>query len=848
MRAAILHWAMAAATPVDRCAVPTAPRPRPWPLLAWPVVWMLGLGWQLQQAALLAQGWAVGLGVLGLLCLAAARRWALRARVAAAMLMAAGLLAVAYGSTDWRAGQRLQDQLLPSLEGRELLVEGRVQGLVQVKADGLHFVFEPDPAAALLEEGSGRLTEPLPSRLWLVWPTADGVLAAPSALSAGEAWRLPLRLRLPHGQLNPQGFDAELWAFERGLGAVGQVRSGRAAVARRLGGPRWWVPEEALAALRQAARDRILLSGTDPATVGVLAALAVGDQSAIGTAQWTVFRDTGVAHLMSISGLHITLFAALAQVLLAALWRRWPAGVARWPTPQVAHVGGLLLATGYALLSGWGVPAQRTVGMLALGVAMDAAGWRWPALLRGLWAAAGVATLDPWALLQPGFWLSFVAVTWLLAADPQPARLHGPWWRRAGHALAQTWRTQWVVGLGLAPLVVLWFNQWSLAAWPANLVAVPWVTWVITPLTLLGLLLPPAQDLAAWLLAPLLWLTEALARWPWASLAVPASPAWLVAPALLGAGVAVWRLPGVLQALALLLALPVLWPAVRQPAAGDWWLRALDVGQGSAALVRTRTHLLVFDAGPAQRQGEDAGERVIWPALRALGERQIDELLLSHGDLDHIGGAASLLRRLPVVRVRHSMEPEHPVLAGPREALPCQAGQSWTWDGVHCEVLWPPEPAARLQGSTNAASCVLRVEDAQGRALLLTGDIGVAQEAALAPLLRPRAPLSVLVVPHHGSRSSSSEVFLSAARPAVAVMQLGYRNRYGHPHPEVLARYRAAGIDVVRTDVCGGWRWDDAGAACTRDVHRRYWHARPVGDAVQAAGALVAKPESGENE
>ena len=207
----------------------------------------------------------------------------------------------------------------------------------------------------------------------------------------------------------------------------------------------------------------------------------------------------------------------------------------------------------------------------------------------------------------------------------------------------------------------------------------------------------------------MLWLTDTLARWPWASLAVPASPAWLAAPALLGAGVAVWRLPVLLQALALLLALPVLWPAVRQPAPGEWWLRALDIGQGSAALVRTRHHLLLYDAGPAQAPGEDAGERVIWPSLRALGERQIDELLLSHGDLDHIGGAASLLRRLPVGRIRHSLEPNHPVLAGPSAALPCQAGQAWTWDGVRFEVLWPPEPGARRQGRTNAASCVLRV-------------------------------------------------------------------------------------------------------------------------------------------
>ncbi|MBQ0931921.1 DNA internalization-related competence protein ComEC/Rec2 [Ideonella sp. 4Y16] len=839
---------MAAATPDARCAVPLTRQPQPWQLAAWPVVWMLGLAGQLQQAELLPPGvaWAV-LG-LGTACLGLAAAWSRRGGPWPALLLATGLLSVAAGSTDLRADSRLQDRLAPALEGRDLRLQGRVQGLVQVQADGLRFAFEPDPAAPLLDESEGPLSTPLPSRLWLVWPTADGALAAPAALAAGEAWRLPVRLRSPHGQLNPQGFDAELWAFERGLGGFGQVRTGRGAVAQRLGPPRWWVPEEALGWLRQRARDRILLSGPDPATVGVLAALAIGDQSAIGPAQWAVFRDTGVAHLMSISGLHITLFAALAQALLAVVWRRWPAGVARWPTPWVARWGGLALAAAYAVLSGWGVPAQRTVGMLALGVAMAHVGWRWPALLRGVWAAAGVATLDPWALLQPGFWLSFVAVTWLLAADPEPRAASGPGWRRIGAALAQTWRTQWVVGLGLAPLVVLWFNQWSLAAWPANLVAVPWVTWVITPLALLGLLWPPVLTVAAVLLAPLLWLTDALAQGHWASLAVPAGPGWLVAPAMLGAGLAVWRLPRLVQALSLLLALPVLWPAQRLPAPGHWWVQALDVGQGSVALVRTRHHLLVYDAGPAQGEGEDAGERVIWPALRALGERQIDELLLSHGDLDHIGGAGSLLRRLPVARLRHSLDPSHPLLADRTGAQPCQAGQAWVWDGVHFEVLWPPEPGARRQGATNAASCVLRVDDEQGRALLLTGDIGVAEEAALAPGLAARPPLSVLLVPHHGSRSSSSDALLGATRPTVAVMQLGYRNRYGHPHPEVMARYRAASIDVVRTDVCGAWRWDDAGASCTRDVHRRYWHHRPSDVPPPPAGALVAKPEAGETE
>jgi competence protein ComEC len=424
-------------------------------------------------------------------------------------------------------------------------------------------------------------------------------------------------------------------------------------------------------------------------------------------------------------------------------------------------------------------------------------------------------------------------------ATTDAALAHGPAARLLG-ALRGLLRSQFVASLGLAPLSLVFFQQLSLLGLLANLVAIPLVTLVITPLTMLGVLVAPLWGLAALGVqagsAGLAW----LAAWPGAVWQVPAAPAWAVASGLAAAVIGLLPGPKRLRWLALPLVLPLLWPAVPRPAPGLFSLVAADVGQGTAVLVRTQGAALLYDTGAQYSRENDAGQRVLVPLLRTLGVRRLDTLVLSHRDIDHVGGAASLLAGLPVGLVRSSLEPSHALLAG-RMHQPCRAGQAWQHDGVRFEFLHPTEAdAARPGARPNALSCVLRITDARGRSVLLAGDIEAAQEAALVQRLGPALRSEVLLVPHHGSRTSSTAAWLAAVQPRVAVVQAGYRNRFGHPAPEVLARHAGQGIAVVRSDQCGAWLWHDGAQTCTRQVQRRYWHwASPE------AGADVANPGGG---
>jgi competence protein ComEC len=800
-----------------------------WLLLA--LAWLAGLGLQLQQAVLGATSTHAGLVAGGALAVVSVAGWVVCRRagwqVRGGLLLAAlaGTAALAFGLTGLRAEQRLAERLAPVLEGQDLLVTGVVATMPQPGPAGTRFVFEVEQA-----QWRGQ-TVRLPSRLALGWYSNfqdEAFLDDPQAdLRAGQRWRFPLRLKQPHGSMNPGGFDVELMWFEQGIGATGYVRVVRG-----------WQPAQRLAdevgyplqRLRQGVRDAILRQVTDPRTAGVLAALVVGDQAAIDRDDWDLFRRTGIAHLVSISGVHVTMFAWLAGALAAWAWRRSSRLMLWCPAPTAGRWLGLALATAYALLAGWGVPAQRTVVMLAVAVGLRSLGWRWPWLLVLAAAAVVVTALDPWALLQPGFWLSFAAVGLLMVSEPvRGAALAAP---GARGALAGHLRAQVVATLGLAPLSLVIFQQISLVGFVANLVAIPLVTLVITPLALLGMVLPGLWTVAAWSVQALVWGLEMLSQWPLAVWSTAAAPTWMAACGLLGALLAVLPVPWAVRWLALPLVLPLLWPPVPRPAMGQFEAVVADIGQGTAVLVRTRSHLLVYDTGPQYSRESDAGQRVLLPLLRHRGEGPVDLLVLSHRDIDHVGGAASLLAGHPVVAMTSSLEPGHRLLASAVPHTPCRAGQGWTWDGVQFELLHPtPEDVAAAR-NPNSVSCVLRVHDASGHSLLLTGDIEAPQEAALLQRTGGALASSLLLVPHHGSRTSSSAAFLDAVNPSTALVQAGYRSRFGHPAPDVLARYAERGIDLVRSDQCGAWLWQDQVASCTREVRRRYWHwGAPVGGA-----------------
>lgn len=794
---------------------------RPWGLREYTasgLAWLAGVA-LLQCCERLPTGAEYVLLALGLALLFMLRRrhW---------MALAGCVALLAFAQAALRAEWRMTPELHPAWEGHDLVLAGRVDSLPiaitgQGGVPGLRFEF----AVESVGPTGAALPPEVPRRLMLL--VYDG-----PPITAGERWRFTARLKRAHGLANPGGFDAELWLFEQGLRASGVVRV--AARPERLEAAPWWEIDAARQRLRTAIRERV----ADPGMAGVLAALSLGDQNAITHADWGLFRDTAVAHLLSVSGMHVTLFAWLAAAFVAPLWRRSRRLCLLLPAPLAARWVGVASALAYALFSGWGVPAQRTVVMLASVAGLQTLGLRWPWSLVLLAAAVVVTAADPWALMQPGFWLSFGAVGLLMAAGGDRAK----GWRE--HLQAGL-RTQAIATVGLAPLSLICFAQLSLVGLLANLVAIPLISFVVAPLALFGGLWTPLWTLAAWLMQALMAWLKLLAALPGAVWWLPAAPLWAQGLALLGALLMVLRLPWRLRLAGLAMALPMLWPAVPGPPEGEFELLAPDVGQGNAVLVRTSGHALLFDTGPAYAPGADAGERVLLPLLRALGQERLDLLMLSHRDGDHVGGAATLLRALPVAVLHSSLEPSHPLLRAGPSVMRCEAGQGWAWDGVRFDVLHPTPAHYDAGLKSNDLSCVLRITSASGRRALLAGDLEAGQERLLVRR-EPDLRSDVLLVPHHGSKTSSSAEFIAAVRPQVGLVQAGYRSRFGHPAPPVLARYQAAGIAIVASPACGAWRWRSdvppAEAVCERDQARRYWQ-----DRAQPAAGLAGPPEPEES-
>jgi len=646
----------------------------------------------------------------------------------------------------------LDDRLRPQLDDQTLWLEGRVVGLPEHREGVVRFQ---------LAAAESRRAQ-LPALLRLAW------YGGPQ-LRAGERWRLAVRLKRPHGLVNPQSFDYEAWLLAQRIGAGGTVKSGELLT-----------PAQGLSAWRDAVRQRLLRVEAN-GREGSLAALVLGDDSGLSAADWRLLQDTGTVHLLVISGQHIALLAALVYGLVAGLARLglWPRAL-----PWLPWACGLAFAgaLGYGLLAGFEVPVRRACVMVAVVLL-----WRLRFRHLGVWlplllALNAVLLAEPLASLQAGFWLSFGAVA--ILALVFSGRLGAwPWWRTWG-------RAQWTMAIGLLPLLLALGLPISASGPLANLLAVPWVSLAVVPLALLGTLLLPVP----WLGEALLWLAGGLLEALFLVLAQIAAwlPAWLPAAVplwawLLGAlGTLLLLLPaGVpLRALGLALLLPLFFPPVDTPPEGRAEVWLLDVGQGLSLLLRTREHALLYDAGP-RYDDFDLGERVVLPSLRKLGVRQLDLLLLSHADSDHAGGALAVQRGMPISRV----------LSGEAQALPAELAaepcgdEAWEWDGVRFSTWrW----AQAQEG--NQASCVLLVE-ANGERLLLTGDIdSQAEHALIGSGFDPHADW--LLAPHHGSRSSSSLAFLQAVAPRAVLIARGQHNPFGHPHPTVMARYRALALTI----------------------------------------------------
>ena len=790
------------------------------------IAFALGVYLLQQQPQLPPLVWALLLLPASALC------WRLRAAnsrgaaLAAALLLPAIFAAAGFFHAAAWAQWRLDERLPRQWEGVDLAVTGVVAGLPQPFAGGVRFDFDVEqvePAAARL-----------PQRIALAWYNGASreEFQDIAPIRAGERWRYKVRLKRPHGSVNPYGFDYESWLLQRSIGATGYVRPGGTARLDDL------VPRPAylLQRGREILRERYWDALPDYPYAGILVALAIGDQNAIDARQWQLFARTGVSHLMSISGLHVTMVASLFAALVHWLWRRSSALMLALPARKASALAGFLAALGYCLIAGFAVPAQRTLYMVGV-VALALWAGRVSSVSRVLCAALLlVLLLDPWAVLAPGFWLSFGAVavilyvaTGRLRARQEPASARG---FALGNSLVQWGRVQWAITLALAPLLLVWFQQMSLVSPLANAVAIPLVSLVVTPLALAGSVLPFdfVLKLAHAVMAGQMWLLEWLAALPAAVWQQHAPAAWTVALALAGT---VWLLlPRGVPArwLGLPLLLPLFAVAPPTPPPGALWLTVLDVGQGLAVFAQTRGHALLYDAGPAYSPEADSGSRVILPFLRASGIARLDAMVVTHDDNDHAGGAASVLAGLPVASLYSSVPQTHAAwMAAAGYRLPCAAGQGWDWDGVRFELLHPTADSYAIDGlKSNDRSCVLRIATPQG-AVLLTGDIEARSEREL--LTRAPAALraEVLVAPHHSSRTSSTPEFIAAVQPRWAVLPVGYRNRFGHPQEEVVERYRASGAQMLRTDHAGAVlvRIDGEGIAVEayRELRKRYWYA-----------------------
>ena len=718
----------------------------------------------------------------------------------------------------------LAQDLAPELEGQNLIAEGVISALPTTSPERTRFEFTintlwkidnnpgvklqgPANKSASSDKDTGRTQAAviqlahIPGKVLLNW------YDPPTILNVGQTWRLLIRVKRPHGFRNPGGFDYEAWLARHGIRATGYVKTLRLSELQRykvelparisslntlmepgpgryyLGGSRQWL------------RSHMDLSLQDSEFRGIISALTIGERNAISKQQWRVFTATGTNHLIAISGLHIGLIAGLAFFVMRWWWSRWRYATLRIPAQKVAAITAILFAFGYAALAGFAIPTQRALAMVVV-------------VMLSIWlqrkvppshvlsvALLVVLLIDPFAVLSSGFWLSFAAVSILLYGMAGRLAPKGLWWRWG--------RAQWLVFLGLAPLLLWFFQNVAWVAPFANIVAIPWVSFLTVPLSLLGAVLLPLSSAAG---ADVLYLADLSLQglWPFLNwLASAEHPAWLaikpplwtIIPAVIGI---VWSLaPQGVPArwVGMIWLLPMFVIKVEAIPNGDAQFTLLDVGQGLAAVIKTHQHVLVYDSGPRFSTGFDTGNAVVVPYLRYLGVQKIDRFVISHGDNDHIGGAASILEALPVDQLYTSVVNEFT----PGLAQSCVSGQQWQWDGVKFQFLSPKPDDYGRETIENNLSCVLLVETPSSK-VLLAGDIERGAEHKLvAGAEKSDISADILVMPHHGSKTSSTMPFIQRVAPKYALAAVGYKNRFGFPKPEVVERYLQNHATVMDT-------------------------------------------------
>ncbi len=704
---------------------------------------------------------------------------------------------------------KLYPTLDEALEGVDLDVVGQIASIPSVRGYGTRFEFSIFSASRA--DDNKKII--VPKKIRLSW--FDEV----PTLQLGEQWQLRVRLKRPWGFANPGGFDYEKWLFEHGIRATGYVRNAELAKRIKTGGiehPIYFLRARLHQQLQQASLGE---------NSAVIQALTLGEKGAISSQHWKVLTGTGTNHLLAISGLHVGIVSGMIYLLVLRLWRLSEFLCLRIAAQRVAALAGIAACITYAMLAGFSIPTQRAMIMATVAFMAVYFGKS----LR-LWSLLSIALLivlcwDPYSVLSPGFWLSFLAVVLIFFAVANKSTGRRSWLLRLG-------RMQWVLALGLLPLTLVFFQQAALISPIANFFAVPWVSFVVVPCVLFGSgLLAFSDSLAGWVLQGadysigiFWWLLSYLYEFPYAKW-VHSTPSWALLPAAFGVLLLLSpkKCPG--KALSLALLSPLVFAQSTPVQDDELMLTVLDVGQGLAVVMETKHRLLLYDTGPIYSSSFNAGESLIVPYLRERGVKKIDKLIVSHTDKDHSGGLHGILDNMQVTQLVTSTPDEfnHGDLSS------CREGIAWEWDEAYFQFLHPDDDVYKF--SRNDQSCVLLVTHSSGATALITGDIERPVEQILVENQADLLDTDVLIVPHHGSNSSSTAAFIQSTSPQYAVFVSGYRNPYGFPSEEVVSRYAALGAELVNTASQGMVTFTFStqhGIQLRpgyRDVRRRFWHS-----------------------
>jgi len=702
-------------------------------------------------------------------------------------------LLVAHYHTSW--------QLPQDLEGKTISIKGEIASIPEESRFNTAFLFSLKKINDQSAHGLVRLT----------WHEKF------HHLYVGDQWQYTSRLKQIHGTLNPDGFDYEAWAVQEGIRANGYIT--KSDDNKRLNHFFWHHP---LDRMRQSLKEKIERYLPSSATSPWVIALALGERHGISEEKWEVLRNTGTNHLMAIAGLHIGFMAGFMFFLGSFVWRRIPFLALKLPAQHAGAISALIIALIYSAMAGFSIPTQRASIMLftfflALFLRRKLMAWH-------AWSMALLLVLliNPLSVLDASFWLSFSSVALIIYGVSARLSPRGLWWKLG--------RIQWVIALGLVPCSIGLFQQCSLISFIANSIAIPFVGFLIVPCCLLGcLVLLFSIKVGALILLfsdkmlSVLWMILSyFSHLSWASW-FPAMPTYgMLITATIGVILLLLPIGSPGRWFGIVWLLPLCLYQPKTPLLGEMRFTLLDVGQGLSAVVQTKNHILIFDAGAKLGDNFDMGESVVVPFLHSLGAKKIDMLVVSHGDNDHIGGAAAIIQQFPVLSAKTSVPNDLSKI----RATYCLRGERWVWDNVTFSFLYPSQDNLGLD---NDSSCVLKISNGS-QSILLTGDIEKFSEKYLIENNFSDLPATILVAPHHGSKTSAVDSFLEAVKPVIVLFPVGYRNRYHFPNPSVIEKYRDLGALQYDTAHAGAIEFLIPATQNTlvpklyRQEHHHYWN------------------------